>query len=96
MTVPVEITLHAGRLEEDGRKIASFIWPEELGNLRIPTKWLLSPVAAPEAPSDAVERVARALCKETFRRPAEKCPLWPLHLDDARAALAALRPDGQR
>jgi uncharacterized coiled-coil protein SlyX len=40
--VPVEITLHAGNVLPDNRMVASFIWPEELGELRIPTKWLIA------------------------------------------------------
>lgn len=48
-------------------------------------------------PMTAVERVARALCKDAAIKGYDprKCPLWPMHLDDAKDALAALTPSSE-
>jgi hypothetical protein len=65
--------------------------------LRIPTKWLLSPVAAPEAPSDAAARGAQSLgwiLDELRNGEATDHDIARRLVDaepDIRAALAALR-----
>jgi hypothetical protein len=53
-----------------------------------------APVAEPDA--DDVERVARAICAENGEDPddcRDGAPLWELYKGDARAAIAAMRPD---